>query len=87
MKYGTHVKTLAKTVSWRFFAGLDTFAVALFATHMAGGEAHVAVAAALGVVGMEAVTKMGWYYLHERAWEKLGKYFEAGGATTELAHV
>ena len=49
-----------KAVSWRTLGTLDTFAISWFLTgriEMAGS-----------IAGLELVTKIAWYYLHERVW-------------------
>lgn len=77
MAMKSHLKSATKAVTWRVFAGMDTFACTLAVTWMAGGDPATAVGAAFGVVGLEAATKLGWFYAHERAWESwFGKFFE-----------
>lgn len=51
-----------KTVSWRLIATTTTFIIAWLVT----GQ----VAAGVAIGGIEAVTKMGLYYAHERVWAK-----------------
>jgi uncharacterized membrane protein len=53
-------RSLAKTLTWRLFATADTFAISLLIT----GNLRWAGS----IVGIEFLTKMGWYFLHERAW-------------------
>jgi uncharacterized membrane protein len=56
-------RALAKTLTWRFFATLDTFLISMLVTRnlkLAGS-----------IVGIEVLTKMVWYLLHERAWARL----------------
>lgn len=60
LKAKSHVRSALKSFTWRVFAGLDTFTLTFFVTHHVG--------AAVGVVGMEFVTKYVWYYAHERVW-------------------
>ncbi len=50
----THARSVLKAVSWRSLGTLDTFAISWFMTRR--------------VAGMEIVTKVAWYYLHERIW-------------------
>lgn len=57
---GSHVKSVAKALTWRATAGVDTMVVGWFIT----GSIH----AAIGIVGAEIFTKSFLYYLHERAW-------------------
>ena len=61
MLFRAHVKAIAKALTWRIVGALDTFAIAYFIT----GK----TSAAVGVVGLEALTKSVWFYFHERAWE------------------
>jgi len=72
----SHLKSIAKAVSWRIIGAVDTFAIAYLIT------GHTT--AAVGVVGFEVLTKSLWYYLHERAWEhpKLALAFGAQPAAT-----
>lgn len=58
-----HARTTAKTASWRVLASLDTTLLAFLFTGSG--------AAALSIGGLEVVTKLGLYYLHERAWARL----------------
>ena len=51
---------LAKTVSWRLVGTLDTLVFALLLT----GDMNTS----LSLSGYTIITKMIWYYLHERAW-------------------
>ena len=55
------MKTLLKTLSWRLVGALDTFALSYLMT----GK----TAAAVGIVGFEVVTKMVWFYGHEKLWD------------------
>jgi len=55
-------RSVAKTLSWRLFATLDSFAISLLVTNnwkWAGS-----------IVGIEALTKSSWYLVHERAWTR-----------------
>jgi uncharacterized membrane protein len=56
----THARSVLKAVSWRTLGTLDTFAISWFMT----GK----VAIAGSIAGLEIVTKIAWYYLHERVW-------------------
>lgn len=56
-------RSLAKTVSWRAFASIDTFLIAYFVT----GELKAGAA----IVSLEIFTKMVLYYLHERGWSHI----------------
>jgi uncharacterized membrane protein len=56
----THARSVLKAISWRTLGTLDTFAISWFMT----GKVHVAGS----IAGMEIITKIAWYYLHERLW-------------------
>jgi len=53
-------RSLTKTITWRLVAAIDTFAISLIVTG--------SFAWAGSIVGIEALTKMVFYYMHERAW-------------------
>lgn len=55
-------RSLAKTVTWRLFATLDTFVISILVT----GSAKWAGS----IVSVELITKMTLYFLHERAWSR-----------------
>jgi len=56
----SHTRSVFKAVSWRILGTLDTFAISWFLTGR--------VALAGSIAGFEFVTKIAWYYLHERIW-------------------
>lgn len=56
----THARSVLKAISWRTLGTLDTFVISWFMT----GKPHVAGS----IAGMEIITKIAWYYLHERLW-------------------
>jgi sulfate adenylyltransferase large subunit len=56
----SHVRSVAKAISWRATGSLDTFLIAALIT----GNLKLAGGVALS----EVVTKTALYYLHERAW-------------------
>jgi uncharacterized membrane protein len=72
----SHLRSLAKAVSWRFVGSLDTFILSLIFT----GKPVYAVSIATA----EAMTKIVLYYAHERAWRlvRWGR-LEAGSAPAE----
>jgi uncharacterized membrane protein len=73
-----NLRTAVKTVSWRVFAGVDSFTVfAASAVYFGHGDLKVAFAAAASAVGLEAATKVVWFFLHEKLWEteKVNKWF------------
>ena len=55
-------RSWAKTLTWRVTATLDTFVISYLVTD--------SLAWAGSIAGVEVVTKVGFYYLHERAWEQ-----------------
>lgn len=57
--------SLLKTFSWRIIGTLDTMLI----SYMLTGKLDVAVS----IGGIEVISKMILYYLHERAWIKLLK--------------
>ena len=56
----THSRSVLKALSWRALGTLDTFAISWLMT----GKAEIAGS----IAGLEIVTKIAWYYLHERVW-------------------
>ena len=56
----THIRTIAKALSWRFIATLVTFTIAWIITK------ELKFAAEIGLI--DTVIKLGAYYFHERAW-------------------
>jgi uncharacterized membrane protein len=56
----THFRSVLKAISWRTLGTLDTFAISWFMT----GK----MAIAGSIAGLEIVTKVVRYYLHERIW-------------------
>lgn len=56
----THTRSVLKAISWRTLGTLDTFAISWLLTGM--------VEIAGSIAGLEIVTKILWYYLHERVW-------------------
>ncbi len=56
----SHTRSVFKAVSWRILGTLDTFVISWFLTGR--------VALAGSIAGFEFVTKIAWYYLHERIW-------------------
>lgn len=60
MKIILSKRHLVKTVSWRFVGTIDTLVFALILT----GD----IETSLSLSGYTVITKMIWYYFHERAW-------------------
>jgi uncharacterized membrane protein len=59
----THARSVLKAISWRTLGTLDTFAISWLLT----GRVEVAGS----IAGLEIVTKIAWYYLHERVWASI----------------
>ena len=59
----TRKRTLAKTVSWRAIATLDTFVISYLVT---GSSAWAGT-----IAGFEVLTKVLIYYCHERVWIRI----------------
>ena len=55
-----------KKITWRIVGTLDTFLLSWLIT----GSAKIGGA----IAGVEVITKMVLYYLHERAWYNYSKY-------------
>ena len=58
----SHVRSIAKTFSWRFFATVITFLVSWALT------GRVTLAAEIGIA--DTLVKLLAYYSHERAWNR-----------------
>ena len=56
----SHTRSILKAISCRTLGTLDTFAISWFMT----GKASLAGS----IAGLEIVTKIAWYYVHERVW-------------------
>ena len=56
-------RSIAKSISWRTVGTLDTVIISYFIT------GNLKMAASIGSI--ELFTKMGLYYFHERAWNKI----------------
>ncbi|MGE4286689.1 MAG: DUF2061 domain-containing protein [Phycisphaerae bacterium] len=59
----SHIRTIAKTLSWRVLATVITFSIVLIVT------GKVSVAAGIGL--SDTLVKLFVYYLHERAWNRV----------------
>ena len=62
------LRSILKTISWRFWATAITFSLVWFFTKR--------LELALSIGGLEMTSKLAAYYLHERAWNRidLGKH-------------
>ena len=63
VSYKRHV---AKTISWRVIGTLDTIILSGIIT---GSRKQ-----GMAIGGVEVITKMVLYFLHERAWNKFSKF-------------
>ena len=59
----THVRSIAKAITWRFGGTIVTFVVAWILTR------KFELAAQIGV--LDTVIKLGAFYVHERMWNRL----------------
>jgi len=59
----THTRTVVKAISWRIIATLTTMTIVFFFTRK--------IVLSLGVGLVEVITKITFYYLHERTWHKI----------------
>lgn len=57
--------SIYKTLSWRVIGTMDTMCISYFLT----GKLEVA----MSIGGIEVISKMFLYYLHERTWLKIAK--------------
>ncbi len=56
-------RSLAKAISWRATGTVDTILVSLVVTG--------SIKSALSIGFIEVITKIGLYYFHERAWNRI----------------
>ena len=59
----THVRSIAKAITWRFGGTIVTFVVAWILTR------EFELAAQIGV--LDTIIKLGAFYVHERMWNRL----------------
>ena len=59
----SHGRSIAKAISWRLLGTFDTFVITFLVTGSFGWAGSVA--------GVESISKLVLFYLHERAWSKL----------------
>jgi len=62
----SYKRHIAKTVSWRILGTIDTIVIS--------GIVTGSWAAGLAIGGIEVISKMVLYFLHERAWYKYSKF-------------
>ncbi len=58
--FEAHRRSIAKAVTWRMMASIDTFVISFLVTGRVGIAGSIA--------GIEMLTKIAFYYLHERIW-------------------
>lgn len=77
-----HSRSLSKAISWRILGSIDTFILSWIFTS--------SVKAAGAIASTEVLTKMLLYYLHERAWARIGwgmeKSEKSDNAITSTPH-
>lgn len=62
----SYKRHILKTISWRIIGTIDTMILSWFIT----GSWKIGMA----IGGVEVITKMVLYYLHERVWYKWSKF-------------
>ena len=62
-------RSIVKTLSWRVLATTDTFIIAYLVTYFVLGEAEPGIAGT--IAGVEVMTKLVLYYVHERGWAQI----------------
>ncbi|MBH32963.1 MAG: hypothetical protein CMB75_00985 [Euryarchaeota archaeon] len=75
MGHATPMRSLAKTLTWRIIATTDTFLLTYLSATYLGADLGITFEQATGlaatVAGLELITKLALYYLHERGWARL----------------
>lgn len=64
----THRRSVLKALTWRALAMTDTVLLALIFTG--------SITIAISIGGLELLTKLIWYYVHERVWVRIPNSFE-----------
>jgi len=59
----SHIRSITKGITWRITGSVDTFVIAWIIT------GHATLAAS--ITGVELLTKITLYWLHERIWLKI----------------
>ena len=62
----SYKRHIAKTISWRIIGTIDTVIISRIITGSWG--------VGLAIGGIEVISKMVLYYIHERAWYKFSKF-------------
>ena len=74
MGHATPMRSLAKTLTWRIIATTDTFLLTYISATYLGSDLGITFDQATGlaatVAGLELITKLALYYLHERGWAR-----------------
>ena len=65
----SHTRSILKAITWRFIATGTTFLLAY--TIFSQTECEGVLEKSTLVAGLELVLKLLFYYLHERAWQKV----------------
>ena len=69
----SHLRSIVKAVSWRCVGTLDTFVVSFLVLSLSGAadSSMSAMKVSGGIAGVEVITKVALYYLHERTWARI----------------
>ena len=69
----SHLRSIVKAVSWRCVGTLDTFLVSFLVLSLSGAadNSMAAMKVSGGIAGVEVITKVALYYLHERTWARI----------------
>jgi uncharacterized membrane protein len=69
----SHLRSIVKAVSWRCVGTLDTFVVSFLVLSLSGAaeSSMAAMKVSGGIAGVEVITKVALYYLHERTWARI----------------
>ena len=74
MSQAKPMRSLAKTLTWRIVATTDTFLLTYFSATFMGADLGITTQQATGlaatVAGLELITKIVLYYIHERGWAR-----------------
>lgn len=62
----SYKRHIVKTISWRIIGTLDT----IFLSSIITGDVKIG----MSIGGIEVITKMVLYFLHERAWYKFSNF-------------
>ncbi len=69
-KTESHIRSLIKSITWRFVATIDTILVVLSVTCLSG---NCSIESAIKIGFIELIAKFVIYYMHERFWQQLLK--------------